>query len=76
LRTIKSPQRDFFANHSLFKKKIMKFHGTQNYVATGDLMLSINAAITLQRPLLVTGETGTVKTMLAEEVVTALNVPL
>jgi MoxR-like ATPase len=54
----------------------MKFHGTQNYVATQDLMLSVNAAITLQRPLLVKGEPGTGKTMLAEEVAQALNVPL
>ena len=44
----------------------MKFHGTKNYVATQDLMLSVNAAITLQRPLLVKGEPGTGKTMLAE----------
>ena len=54
----------------------MKFHGTQNYVATQDLMLSVNAAITLQRPLLVKGEPGTGKTMLAEEVAQALDVPL
>jgi len=39
----------------------MKFHGTKNYVATQDLMLSVNAAITLQRPLLVKGEPGTGK---------------
>ena len=54
----------------------MKFHGTKNYVATQDLMLSVNAAITLQRPLLVKGEPGTGKTMLAEEVAEALNMPL
>ena len=54
----------------------MKFQGTQNYVATQDLMLAVNAAITLQRPLLVKGEPGTGKTMLAEEVAQALNVPL
>ncbi len=54
----------------------MKFHGTQNYVATQDLMLAVNAAITLQRPLLVKGEPGTGKTMLAEEVAQALNMPL
>ena len=54
----------------------MKFLGTQNYVATQDLMLSVNAAITLQRPLLVKGEPGTGKTMLAEEVSTALGMPL
>ncbi len=54
----------------------MKFQGTQNYVATADLMLSVNASITLQRPLLVKGEPGTGKTMLAEEVASALNLPL
>jgi len=54
----------------------MKFQGTQNYVATQDLMLSVNAAITLQRPLLVKGEPGTGKTMLAEEVAQALDMPL
>jgi MoxR-like ATPase len=46
----------------------MKFQGSQNYVATQDLMLAVNAAITLKRPLLVKGEPGTGKTMLAEEV--------
>ncbi len=46
----------------------MKFEGTQDYVATDDLKLAVNAAITLQRPLLVKGEPGTGKTMLAEEV--------
>ena len=54
----------------------MKFQGTQNYVATQDLMLAVNAAITLKRPLLVKGEPGTGKTMLAEEVAEALNLPL
>ena len=54
----------------------MKFQGTQNYVATQDLMLAVNAAITLQRPLLVKGEPGTGKTMLAEEVAQALDMPL
>ncbi|MFM2274500.1 MAG: hypothetical protein RL211_372 [Pseudomonadota bacterium] len=54
----------------------MKFKGTKNYVATQDLMLSVNAGITLKRPLLVKGEPGTGKTMLAEEVAQALNMPL
>ncbi|HAI32867.1 MAG TPA: ATP-binding protein, partial [Thalassospira sp.] len=42
--------------------------GTENYVATEDLMVAVNAAITLQRPLLVKGEPGTGKTVLAEEI--------
>ena len=54
----------------------MKFTGTQNYIATDDLMLAVNAAVTLQRPLLIKGEPGTGKTMLAEEVAAALGKPL
>jgi MoxR-like ATPase len=54
----------------------MKFHGSSHYVATQDLMLSVNAAITLQRPLLIKGEPGTGKTMLAEEVAQSLGMPL
>ena len=54
----------------------MKFQGSENYVATPDLMLAVNAAIQLQRPLLVKGEPGTGKTMLAEEAAQALGLPL
>ncbi|WP_033068868.1 AAA family ATPase [Thalassospira australica] len=50
----------------------MKFKGTENYVATEDLMVAVNAAITLQRPLLVKGEPGTGKTVLAEEIAKSL----
>jgi MoxR-like ATPase len=54
----------------------MKFQGSENYVATDDLMLAVNAAATLKRPLLIKGEPGTGKTMLAEEVAQALGMPL
>ena len=54
----------------------MRFHGTKQYVATPDLMLAVNAAIALERPLLIKGEPGTGKTMLAEEVAAALGLPL
>ncbi len=54
----------------------MKFAGSDQYVATADLMLAVNASATLQRPLLVKGEPGTGKTMLAEEVASALGMPL
>ena len=54
----------------------MKFQGSDQYIATQDLMLAVNAAVTLQRPLLVKGEPGTGKTMLAEEVASALGMPL
>ena len=54
----------------------MRFEGTSGYVATDDLKLAVNAAITLQRPLLIKGEPGTGKTMLAEEVASGLGMPL
>jgi MoxR-like ATPase len=54
----------------------MKFEGTERYVATDDLRMAVNAAVTLQRPLLIKGEPGTGKTLLAEEVALALNMPL
>jgi len=54
----------------------MKFKGSDQYVATDDLMLAVHAASTLKKPLLVKGEPGTGKTMLAEEVAAALQMPL
>ncbi len=54
----------------------LRFEGADNYVTTDDLKLAVNAALTLQRPLLIKGEPGTGKTMLAEEVAAALNMPL
>ncbi len=53
-----------------------KFEGTERYVATEDLMMAVNAAVTLARPLLVKGEPGTGKTQLAEEIALALGKPL
>jgi len=54
----------------------MKFTGTDSYIATDDLMLAVNSAMVLGRPLLIKGEPGTGKTMLAEEVAAALGMPL
>jgi MoxR-like ATPase len=54
----------------------MKFTGTSNYVATDDLKVAVNAAVTLRRPLLVKGEPGTGKTVLAEEIAKAAAAPL
>jgi MoxR-like ATPase len=54
----------------------MRFDGTKNYVATNDLKVAVNAATTLRRPLLVKGEPGTGKTVLAQEIATALGAPL
>ncbi len=54
----------------------MRFSGTKSYIATPDLMVAVNAAITLQRPLLIKGEPGTGKTVLADEIAEALDLPL
>src|SRR5919205_2097168 len=54
----------------------MRFEGTKAYVATDDLKVAVNAAITLERPLLVKGEPGTGKTVLALEIAKALSAPL
>jgi MoxR-like ATPase len=54
----------------------MRFEGTQTYVASDDLRVAVNAAITLERPLLIKGEPGTGKTILAHEVAGALGAPL
>jgi len=53
-----------------------KFEGTNNYVATNDLKMAVNAAITLERPLLIKGEPGTGKTVLAHEIAKGLGAPL
>jgi len=54
----------------------MRFEGTSNYVATDDLKVAVNAAVQLRRPLLVKGEPGTGKTILAHEIAGALGAPL
>ena len=54
----------------------MRFNGSNSYIATDDLKLAVNAAVTLARPLLIKGEPGTGKTKLAEEVASALGMPL
>ena len=54
----------------------MRFHGTDRYIASRDLEVAVNAAVTLQRPLLVKGEPGTGKTVLAQEIARGLGLPL
>ena len=54
----------------------MKFQGTKDYVATEDLKVAVNASIVLERPLLIKGEPGTGKTVLAEEVAKAIKAPM
>ena len=54
----------------------MKFTGTDTYISTEDLSMAVNASVALERPLLIKGEPGTGKTMLAEEVAQSLGMPL
>ena len=54
----------------------MRFKGTATYIATEDLKIAVNAAIVLERPLLIKGEPGTGKTLLAEEIAQAVGAPL
>ena len=54
----------------------MKFSSTKTYIATDELQMAVNAAVTLERPLLIKGEPGTGKTMLAEEIAESLGLPI
>ena len=54
----------------------MKFNGTKNYIATEDLTVAVNAAVTLERPLLIKGEPGTGKTELAKQVALGLDLDM
>ena len=54
----------------------MKFEGTKSYISTEDLSMAVNASVALEKPLLIKGEPGTGKTMLAEQVAESLNMPL
>ena len=54
----------------------MKFTGTKDYIATDDLTIAVNAAVTLERPLLIKGEPGTGKTELAEQVAAGLGLKM
>ena len=67
VRLVNKPDRD---------KRVIKFVGTERYIATDDLRMAVNAAVTLERPLLIKGEPGTGKTMLAEEVAKGLGLQL
>src|SRR5664279_3346856 len=58
------------------EERILGFKSTERYIASRDLEVAVNASVTLQRPLLVKGEPGTGKTVLAHEVVEALSYPL
>jgi MoxR-like ATPase len=69
-------RRTLALNNGQQGKHSMKFTGTKDYVATDDLKIAVNASIVLERPLLVKGEPGTGKTVLAEEVAKAIGAPL
>jgi MoxR-like ATPase len=65
---------NFLGNEQM--EHVMKFEGTKDYIATDDLKVAVNAAVTLERPLLIKGEPGTGKTVLAHEMSEALGAPL
>jgi MoxR-like ATPase len=75
-RQIRKEFRDMTASGTNGSAEGGRFEGTSSYVATRDLTVAVNAAVTLQRPLLIKGEPGTGKTVLALEVARALDAPL
>ena len=75
-RPLSQGERDRVRGGTLSEGQYMRFEGTETYVATDDLRVAVNAAIVLERPLLVKGEPGTGKSVLAREVAAALNAPL
>ena len=72
-KILKSEEKNFFI---IKKRKQMKFTGTKNYVSTEDLSMAVNATIALERPLIIKGEPGTGKTLLAIEVAESLGMEL
>jgi len=73
---MKSPEPSIQAAIQKIREKHMKFEGTKSYVATDDLTVAVNAAVTLERPLLVKGEPGTGKTELAKQVAESLGLEM
>src|SRR5260370_8794900 len=76
LAVVPASQGTFALKNKQQGKYSMKFTGTKDYVATDDLKIAVNASIVLERPLLIKGEPGTGKTVLAEEDAKAIGAPL
>src|SRR6056297_2697616 len=74
--TLRAAPPRSLGNRALRRNPQMRFEGTESYVATEDLTVAVNAAVTLERPLLVKGEPGTGKTELARQVATSLGLPI
>ena len=65
-----------YSEKSSQRKTLMKFGSTETYIATEELQMAVNAAVTLERPLLIKGEPGTGNTMLAEEIASSLGMKI